>query len=327
MKERFKGRNNYPTEEVDPGNFLSDHDIRKLIKKDEIIKFSQEDFNKLFNCVHCGECETETERFLLKQKFIEDGNTFDEKDEMLEYFHKYRTPYPTNKMRIKRPKEIPSKSNTLFFMGCLSTIRIPKYTEHALQYLLKQDVDFTILEEEICCGWHLLASGMPKAFETCINENVKVFEKYRKVICLCPACYYLFNTYLILKMKSKLEIKYISDYIKPSKLKHSGRIGVQHLCQLMNRGKEGVDTLVNNALKKSGYEVINVPHWCCGGGTGWMGRTDIIERVARKRMSDFDREDIDYATTYCPSCWWILRRFSKLCKIKPKAKDLFEFLL
>ncbi|GAG81057.1 unnamed protein product [marine sediment metagenome] len=58
-----------------------------------------------------------------------------------------------------------------------------------------------------------------------------------------------------------------------------------------------------------------------------MGRKDIIEGVARKRMSDFDREGIDYATTYCPSCWWILRRFSKLCKIKPKAKDLFELLL
>jgi Fe-S oxidoreductase len=327
MKERIKGRKNFPTEEVDSDNFLSDNEIRKLINQKKKIKFSQEDFDKLFNCVHCGECETEPERFLLKQKFIEDGNTFDEKNEMLEYFQKYRTPYPTNKMRIKIPEGIPSESDTLFFMGCLSTIRIPKYTEHALQYLLNQNIDFTILEEEICCGWHLLASGLKSEFEVCINENAKVFEKYRKVICLCPACFYLFKTYLIPKLNTDLEIKYISDYIKPSESKHFGRVGVQHLCQLMNRGKEGVDTLVNSSLKKSGYEVIDVPHWCCGGGTGWMGRTSIIESVARKRMSDFNREDIDYATTYCPSCWWILRRFSKLCKIKPKAKDLFELLL
>lgn len=327
MKERIKGRKNFPTEEVDPENFLSDDDIRKLIHEKKKIKFAQDFFEKLYNCVHCGECDTESERFLLKQKFIEDGNTFDEINEMLEYFHKYRSPYPTNKMRIKRPRGLNLESDTLFFMGCLSTIRIPKYTEHALQYLLGQNVDFTILEEEICCGWHLLASGLKAEFEICINENAEVFKKYQKLIYLCPACYYLFKTYLIPKMKTDIEIRYISDYIKPSKSEHHGRIGVQHLCQLMNRGKEGVDTLINKTLKKSGYEVIDVPHWCCGGGTGWMGRTSIIESVARKRMSDFDREDIDYATTYCPSCWWILRRFSKLCKIKPKAKDLFELLL
>ena len=58
-----------------------------------------------------------------------------------------------------------------------------------------------------------------------------------------------------------------------------------------------------------------------------MHRTDIIEAVAKKRMGDFNKEDIDLATTYCPSCWWILARFSKKFKIKPKAKDLFELLL
>ncbi|MFX0080436.1 MAG: heterodisulfide reductase-related iron-sulfur binding cluster [Candidatus Hodarchaeota archaeon] len=327
MKERIKGRKNYPTDEVDPENFLDDNVIRDLMKKREKIKFSQNQFDKLFNCVHCGECESEAERFQLKQKFIEDGNTFDEINEMLEYFHKYRSPYPTNKMRIKRPKGIPRESDSLFFMGCLSTIRIPKYTEHALQFLLNQNIDFTILDTEICCGWHLLASGLKSEFEICISENAEIFKKFRKVICLCPACYYLFSNYLKPNLAYDIEFIYISEYIKPSKSKKAGRVGIQHLCQLMNRGKEGVDKLVDNILQKSGYEVIDVPHWCCGGGTGWMGRTDVIESIARKRMSDFDREDIDYATTYCPSCWWILRRFSKLCKIKPKAKDLFELLL
>ena len=74
MKERIKGRKNYPTDEVDPKFFLSDDEIRGLIKKKDKIKFSQDDYTKLYNCVHCGECETESERFLLKQKYIEDGN-------------------------------------------------------------------------------------------------------------------------------------------------------------------------------------------------------------------------------------------------------------
>ena len=32
MRERIKGRKNFPTDEVDPGNFFSDDDIRDLIK-------------------------------------------------------------------------------------------------------------------------------------------------------------------------------------------------------------------------------------------------------------------------------------------------------
>jgi Fe-S oxidoreductase len=326
MKQRIKGRKNYPTDEVDPENFLSDDTVNKLISNKDKIKFESNNYHKLYNCVHCGECETETERILLKEKFIEDGNTFEGMDEMREYFEKFRSPYPTNQMRIKRPKEIPNKSDTLFFMGCLSTIRIPHYTEHVLQYLLQQDINFTILDREICCGWHLKISGLKEEYEICKRENREIFNsrKFKEIICLCPACYYLFKN----EMDGlDANVKYISDYLQPLNLLKSGKVGVQHLCQLMNRGKEGVDKIVNKVLRDIGYDVIDIPHWCCGGGSGWMGRTDVIEEIARKRMSDFDREDLDYVTTYCPSCWWILRRFSKQCKIHPKAIDLFELLL
>ncbi len=327
MKERIKGRKNYPTEEVDPDNYLSDDEVRELIKNREKVKFVQNDYYKLYNCVHCGECETEEERLLLKQKYLEEGNTVDGLDEMIECFNKYRTPYPSNKMRIRRPEGIPTESDTLFYMGCLSTIRIPRYTEHALEYLLKHKVDFTILEKEICCGWPWFASGCNEEFEIAKKENIEIFKEFKKVICLCPACYFLFNKYYKPSMDSKTEFKYVSDYLKPSNIKKSGKVGIQHLCQLMNRDKTGVDKLVNSILEKSGYDIVDIPHWCCGGGLGYMHRKDVINQVANKRMSDFDAAGGDYSTTYCPSCWWILARYSKLCKISPKAKDLFELLL
>ena len=327
VKERIKDRKNYPTEEVDSRNFLSDEKIRKLIRTKETYKFNREDYYKIYNCVDCGECETEEERIQLKEKFLKDGNTFEGLKELLDCFEKFRTPYPSKKMRIRRPDGIPEKSDTLYFMGCLSTIRIPKYTEHSLQYLLKQGIDFTILDEEICCGWPWFASGSLKEFETCKKENIEIFKQFKKIICLCPACYFLFNEYYLPEMEKEMEFVYISDYLRPSENKKEGKIGVQHLCQLINRGREGVDKMVNKILERSGYEIEDIPMWCCGGGIGYMHRTDIIEAIAHKRMEDFNKTDIDYATTYCPSCWWILARFSKICKIEPKAKDIFELLL
>jgi Fe-S oxidoreductase len=326
IKQRIKGRKNYPTDEVDPKNFLSDKEVNELIKNKENYSFQQDDYYKLYNCVHCGECETENERMKLKEKFLHDGNTFEEYDEMVENFEKFRSPYPTNEMRIRKPEGIPKDSETLFFMGCLSTIRIPRYTEHALQYLLKRNIDFTILNKEICCGWHLLSSGLTNEFNVCKQENIEIFEKYQKIICLCPACYFLFNEYYKSEMKTKIQIDYISDYLKPSKGK-KGSVGIQHLCQLKNRGREGVDKFVEKVLENSGYKVKQIPHWCCGGGTGWLNRTDVIESIARKRMEDFNNSRADYATTYCPSCWWILYHFGKKCKIGPEIRDLFELLL
>ena len=134
MDERIKGRKNFPTDDVDPKNFIPDERIKEMVKNLENVKFNQDDFLGLYNCVHCGECETELERIRLKQKFLEDGNTFEGLDEIIDNFKRYRSPYPTNKMRLKKPDGIPKASDTLFFMGCLSTIRIPRYTEHALQY-------------------------------------------------------------------------------------------------------------------------------------------------------------------------------------------------
>ena len=327
MKERIKGRKNFPTEEVDPDNFIPDENVKKMVKNIKNVKFNQDDYFKIYNCVHCGECETEMDRIKLKEEFLKQGFTVEGLKEMRENFKNFRTPYPSNKMRIKKPEGIPEKSDTLFFMGCLSTIRIPKYTENSLKFLLKQKIDFTILETEICCGWPWFASGSMEEFEICIEENKEVFKDYKKVICLCPVCYYLFSTYLAPKMDHKVEFDYIVDYLRPSDIKKEGKIGVQHLCQLKNRGREGIEEFVNKILEKSGYEVRDVPHWCCGGGLGYQHRTDVIEAIAKKRMGDFDREDIDYITTYCPSCWWILARFSKKFKIKPKAIDPFELLI
>jgi Fe-S oxidoreductase len=326
-KQRIKGRENYPTKEIDPKNFLEDDEILDMMKGIDKLNLNQGDFSKIYNCVDCGECNTEEHRIALKRRFIQQGFTFEGLKDMITCFNKYRTPYPTNKMRIKRPDAIPEDSETLFFMGCLSTIRIPHYTEHALDYLLQNKVDFTILDEEICCGWPWHISGVTQEYEICKKENVEIFENYKRIICLCPACYYLFKEEYSNQFKNEIEIKYISDYLQPSKAIKSGRVGVQHLCQLKFRGREGVEKLVDKLLAKSGYAVENIPHWCCGGGIGYMHRTDVIDEIAKKRMSDFDIQNLDYITTYCVSCWWILERFSKICKIHPKPKDIFELLM
>jgi len=148
LKERIKGRKNFPTEEVDPDNYLSDDEVRNLKKNKETLKFVQEDYYKLYNCVHCGECDTEEERLLLKQRFLEDGNRVKGLDNMIESSRKYRTPYPSNKMRIRKPEGIPAESNTLLtnhlrchlyytIVRLIQYFYISFYSYHLILYLIK----------------------------------------------------------------------------------------------------------------------------------------------------------------------------------------------
>ena len=40
-----------------------------------------------------------------------------------------------------------------------------------------------------------------------------------------------------------------------------------------------------------------------------------------------DFREVDYYTSYCPACWWILYYFGKKIKIHRKLKNPFELLM
>lgn len=317
-KTRFQGRENYPSKHVDPDNFLENDDVARILEPGHVM--SQDDAQKVFNCVHCNECGTSHERALLTKKFIEAGCTFEGRDELELNFKGTDTPYQSNKMRIHVPPGIPEKSDRLFFMGCLSTIKLPKFTEDALKYLLSMGVDFTILKTEACCGYPVYAAGLFGEYERVKVKNAAIFKQFKEVICLCPACYFLYTTDY---PKLPTRFTYISDYLKPSATRKSGSVSIQHMCQLQNRGRSEVSVQTTKLLKASGYDVKDVPHWCCGGGKGYMYRTDVIDKIAETRMQDFTG---DYMTTMCPGCYWILKVYGTRFKSVPRLKSIFEML-
>jgi Fe-S oxidoreductase len=312
-----------PTKEVDPDNFLENEQIFKLLATKDNYSFSQDNELKLLDCVHCNACETSEERCQLNYKFLKDGNVVNGLKEMNRNFENNRTPYKSGEMRIKKPEGIPKTSTTLYYMGCLSTIRIPKYTSDSIEYLLNKNVDFTILEKEICCGYPFYVSGAFSEFKQCKKENLDIFKEYEKIICTCPACYYIFNAHY--QDSTNIEFVFISEYLEPSQTKKTGQVGVQHLCQLMYRGLPGVDKTVNQALESSGYEVLDIAHNCCGGGIGYMHRLDVIDKIAHQRIQDF--KEGDYYTSYCPACYWILYYFGKKNKIHRRLKTPFHLLM
>ncbi len=323
--KKYRGinaRETCPTKEVDPDHFIEPNLAWFLYLFQKLFHPNHEIFQKVFNCVHCNACETSNSRYHLKRKLHNVGLESLSTKVMVESYRKYNTPFNQSEYRLKIPEEVPKDSDTLFFMGCLSTIKIPKYTENAIRYLLSKEIDFTVLDREICCGIPLIDSGETEVLNLLMEKNVEIFNSgYKKIICLCPACFELFSHFY---KGIKAKLVYITDYLEPLQKKRKETLSIQHLCQLKYRGFDHVLSQVEQVLKDSGYKIMgNEKHWCCGGGMGIMHIEKTIEKIARIRVNDFHGELL---TTYCSSCYHVLKLFTRKEKIASQLVDIFSLL-
>ncbi|MFX1316742.1 MAG: heterodisulfide reductase-related iron-sulfur binding cluster [Promethearchaeota archaeon] len=326
MKEDYK----CPCKDVDPNNFITNDEVEWLINNRKKYKFQQRDYLKLYNCIHCNDCGTSEQRFILKQKFLKDGNKIEGLNHTIERLEKYGTPFQYNKSRIKYIEGISKESNILLYLGCFTTVKTPRYGESIIKYLLQNNIKFCILDEEICCGYPILCTGELKTYNHLVERNLEIFKSknFEEIITVCPSCYMVFKKHY---SNSNIKVKYFTEYLKPPKSKKSGNLIIQHACPLKNGEIPNIADNIEELYKNSGYNVLNsVPRNCCGGGVGHQLRTEISEAIAIKRMEDFKlkltNENNNYITTYCPDAYWILKVFGRKTKINFKLTTMCDLL-
>jgi len=332
MKEDYK----CPCQEVDPENFITNEEVKTLLKNKDSYKFEQQDYYRLYNCIHCNDCGTSEERFILKQKFLTDGNIIEGLNETISNLERFKTPFIKNKSRIKIPETVAKESNTLLFFGCFTTVKTPQYGSNIMKYLLSKNIDFCILEKEDCCGYPILCTGAIDSYEYLVKSNLEQFKAkgIDTIITVCPSCFMVFKKHY---QSNGVKIRYFTEYLKPSKSLKSGNLIVQHACPLKNGEIPNITEQIEKIYSISGYNVLDsVPQDCCGGGIGHQLRTDISEAIALKRMDDFKclRTQFKYLPnipnfiiTYCPDAYWIIKVFGRKQGIDFNLKNMCELLM
>ena len=321
-----------PCQEADPDHFITNNEVKWLVENQDKYQFSPEDYLRVYNCIHCNECGTTNERFILKDKYLRDGNKIEGLDDTIKNLKSHGTPFIHNKSRVKFSDDKPEYSDTLLYMGCFTTVKTPKYAENIIKYLRKKGIDFTILDEETCCGYPILCNGAMDSYHELVNKNRVLFQKkgFKKIITICPSCYMVFKKEC---NSMDIEIKYFTEYLEPSIQKKSGKLIIQHACPLRNGEIPKIVEKLEKVYKDSGYTIVeNIPNRCCGGGIGHQLRTDIINEIALKRMDDFKiqnihREDDAYIVTYCPDAYWIIKVFGRKKEISFRLKDMCDLLM
>lgn len=197
--------------------------------------------------------------------------------------------------------EVLLKGDYVYFVGCLSSYRLPEIA--ASNYEILGRFDVALLLDERCCGSPLLKMGLDAT--ELIEHNLSEIEKTgaSTVITGCPGCMEA------LKENYHLKVLHSSEFfagiigeldLKPIELK----VSYHDPCHL-GRGS-GIYEAPRKVLKNICSQIEMAGHKekarCCGGGGGVRASyREISIAMAKRRLQD-SPEKAEYIATTCPMC-------------------------
>ena len=236
-----------------------------------------------------------------------------------------------------------TKAPVLYWIGCTVATRTENTPRAVTSILSHAGVDFTTLgEQEGCCGYILLASGLWNKAEENAKQLIERIEATGAdtIITSCSGCYYTFSKLFprILNIDFPFDVFHTSQYIKNllrDGLLDLGRIDATKItyhdpCSLGRHS--GVYEDPREVLKKiPGLHLAEMRlnrkrARCCGGGGGlWT----INNRVSLNTGIDRLQEDVvplkaDALVTACPICQLNLRFASLRSRVSIRILDFAE---
>jgi len=239
-------------------------------------------------------------------------------------------------MSLKLPKKAP----VLYFVGCTSAYRLSEIAQATLKILRKAKVDFTILNDEICCGSVFFRTGiidLAKELATSNAENIRETGA-ETVITSCPGCYRMFKLdypKLLGSIDFKVlhTVEFLLSLIESSdfKLKAGRKLRVSyhdpcHLgrhCGIYEEPRKILERIPNLELVE--MEWVKDKSFCCGAGAGLKALAgDLAMSVARKRLDDAIGRGAEVMVSACPFCKHNLLDSARKYNLNIEVKDIAE---
>ena len=187
--------------------------LDKLLRRK--IEVNKDFIQRIFQCTGCGACEEVCHLNLnihelwgdVREWLVENNYELPEViTKLRSTIDTYHSPYVTgfdseapsnrNKMLMEKFK-LPKRAKVVFFIGCVSSSLLIKIMNSAIKILRKAEVDYTILQDEWCCGNILGTTGQGKTdtFRTHADHNLKAVSATgaKTLITACPGCYRTFT--------------------------------------------------------------------------------------------------------------------------------------
>ncbi len=341
--------------------------LLEAISKDRI-EYTDKISEKLYTCTACNLCDSEcpsgvriNEMINTAKSDLIDAHKYPEVLDILKARIKnaYNVTFDSNIGRLDWAKQlndgdtrkyIKEKAEVVYFVGCVSSFSPRSFSipRSIVQDFESAGIDFTLLgEEEWCCGFPLLNSGIKDVTADMAKHNIEaVKSKNAKLLVLsCPSCYHTWKHEYPAYYNGKIdfEILHISQYllrlIQDKKIKLnplSGKVTYHDPCDLGRNsgiyeeprdviksipGVEYVDLAANRKLAN-----------CCGGGGNLESLNQVLaSKIALSKADEIIETGADIVISSCQQCSRTidtsLKKKKKEVNVKIKVIDLPELVL
>jgi len=227
----------------------------------------------------------------------------------------------TASVPIRILAEDPRPVDVLWFVECYTSFH-PRCQDNSRATALlfhKLGIDFAILgNEEKCVGECARLTGEPGLFETLVDYNMAVFQKYRfkRVVTSCPHAYSaLKNLYSSIGFHWELEhtTPFLARHLvrlKPLLVRKLGYIVTYHDSCCLGRQNDVYDAPRALLQAIPGVRLAEMVHnrvnsICCGGGGGgmWLDtyyKAKGYERLSERRAKEAAATGADVLAVSCP---------------------------
>jgi len=300
-----------------------------------------------FMCTLCGNCDAHCpieiplhEIFqAMRADLVEAGYILPAHRQIVSNIETYHNPYGPRRGRRERSTLRSAKASILYFPGCTTTRKARSIASSTIELLDKLGQDFTVLEEDACCGYPLYEIGQMSVLKETATRTLNLIEQRGPDIVLttCPACYRAFKSLYPeeLGLRHHFEVQHISEFLLPlvkGKLAeyrakvtwHDPCILGRHL-GIYDEPREILRAIPRLELIEMYSNRENA--LCCGAGGGMLSAfPEIAGQVAIKRLEQARATGARELVTSCPACYLNFQRMVGHAKLDLQIKDLSEIV-
>lgn len=239
----------------------------------------------------------------------------------------------------------------VYFVGCTASYRQKNIAIATAKVFKKLGLNFTVLEDEYCCGSPMLRTGQWEPVKELARHNIEEVKKTgaNTIVASCPGCYkawvhdYSKDNYgPMLGVEHGFKVVHASqllaERLKQGKLNFTKPINAtvtyHDPCHMgRNLGEHAVYEQPREVLKAiPGIKLVEMERnrnvaWCCGSGGGVKsGFNDFALWTGGERVKEAAQTGATVLASACPFCQRNLDESSGAAKTKMEVLDIMELV-
>jgi heterodisulfide reductase subunit D len=239
------------------------------------------------------------------------------------------------------------KSEIVYFLGCVGALfpQVGGIPQSLVKLLRLAKTDFTLLKDEWCCGYPIMAGGKgPENIKEYAEHNIAAIEKSgaKTVIVSCPTCHSRFSRVYPSFQDIPFKVMHYTEYFEsrfadqsPDTAKGPGKSTVVTYHDPCDLGRKlNITGAPRNMLKSLNGVTFSEMRFsgeegkCCGGGGNLeMVNPELSLGIAAKRINEALETGAEYLLSSCQQCKRTLQNAARKGRVRIKVMDILEFLL